>query len=96
MFRTIALATIFLSAPLLLAAQYQSLFPNLEGEELIQALQADYTPDQVLPFANSRDTLFSRVDAHNDSLTCVYSGYTIYLDPTQDPTVDAFAKGINT
>lgn len=63
---------------------------------MIQALQADYTPDQVLPFANSRDTLFSRVDAHNDSLTCVYSGYTIYLDPTQDPTVDAFAKGINT
>ena len=77
-------------------AQYESVFPNLDGPALLQALRANYSPNQVLPFANSRDTLFSRVDAHNDSLTGVYSGYTIYLDPTQDPTQDAFAKGINT
>ena len=77
-------------------AQYEAVFPALDGPALIQALQNNYSPDQVLPFGNSRDTLFSRVDAHNDSLTCVYTGYTIYLDPTQDPTVAAFSKGINT
>ena len=77
-------------------AQYEAVFPALDGPALIQALQNNYTPDQVLPFGNSRDTLFSRVDAHNDSLTCVYTGYTIYLDPAEDPTVAAFSKGINT
>lgn len=77
-------------------AQYESVFPGLDGPALIQALQENYTPDDVLPFGNSRDTLFSRVDAQNDNLTCVYTGYTIFLDPTQDPTVDAFSKGINT
>lgn len=77
-------------------AQYQAVFPTLDGPALIAALQDNYTPEQVLPFANSRDTLFSRVDARNDSLGCLYTGYTIYLDPTQDPTIDAFSKGINT
>ncbi len=93
------LLTIFISCALIFPAalaQYESVFPNLDGPALIQALQNNYTPDQVLPFPNSRDTLFSRVDAQNDNLTCVYTGYTIFLDSTQDPTQDAFAKGINT
>lgn len=77
-------------------AQYEAIFPTLDGPALIQALQQNYSPDQALPFSNSRDTLFSRVDARNDNLSCVYTGYTIFLNPTQDPTTDAFAKGINT
>lgn len=77
-------------------AQYEDVFPALDGPALIAALQNSYSPEQVLPFSNSRDTLFSRVDARNDSLTCVYTGYAIFLNPAQDPTMDAFAKGINT
>ncbi|MCB0572698.1 MAG: endonuclease [Phaeodactylibacter sp.] len=96
MMRLAVMAALFFYAPLFLAAQHQPVFSDLEGDMLIQALQDNYSPAVVLPFSNSRDTLFSRVDAHNDSLTCVYSGYTIYLDPTQDPTQVAFAKGINT
>ena len=77
-------------------AQYESIFPDLEGPALLQALRDNYTPDGVLLFTDARDTLFSRIDARNDSLRCVYTGYTIYLDPNEDPTQDAFAKGINT
>ena len=95
--RTLLIVLVSLSLLLPQAyAQYEAVFPALDGPALIQALQSNYTPDQVLPFGNSRDTLFSRVDAHDDSLTCVYTGYTIYLDPAEDPTVAAFSKGINT
>jgi hypothetical protein len=40
--------------------------------------------------------MFGIIDNRNDSVTCVYSGFTIWLDPSQDPTQDAFAKGLNT
>jgi hypothetical protein len=40
--------------------------------------------------------LFARIYSIHDSLSCVYTGKIIWLDPTQDPTVDAFNKGINT
>lgn len=76
-----------------LAQGHIPVFPNLQGEELLTALRTNYKPATVLPFANARDTLFSKIYGHNDSLTCVYTGFTIYLDPTMDPTVAAFMNG---
>jgi hypothetical protein len=78
------------------AQQYQAVLPGLEGSALLQALQGNFRPAFVLPTADSRDTLFARIDARGDSLACIYTGYTIYLDLTQDPSQDAFSKGINT
>ncbi|MEO1627088.1 MAG: endonuclease [Bacteroidota bacterium] len=76
------------------------LFPDLSGNQLLQALVEDYKPSRVLINAENRDTLFARVYAVNDSLSCVYTGYTIYLDPRLDPTQAAFmdgeSNGINT
>lgn len=78
----------------------EPIFPTLSGAELLEALRVSYKPDSVLPFSNARDTLFARIYAQNDSLTGVYTGHTIYLDPTQDPTITAFMgggdNGINT
>ncbi len=47
-------------------------------------------PEIVMPQAQSRDTLFAVIYNHDDSLTCIYTGYTIWLDPAQDPTQAAF------
>lgn len=83
-------------------AQYdhQAVFPDLEGEELFDAVLQDYKPDNVLSFANSRDTLFAKIDSKDNILTCVYSGHAIELDPNDDPTQSAYqngaATGINT
>lgn len=71
----------------------QGIFPALNGTELLNALALNYKPATVLPFNDARDTLFSRIYAHNDSLTCVYTGMTIYLNPALDPTVAAFGDG---
>lgn len=82
--------------PGLLQAQHIDVYPGLTGAELLENLVETYKlaafPDQ----ADNRDTLFGAVDNRNDSLTCVYSGYSIYLDPNEDPTQDAFDKEINT
>lgn len=77
-------------------AQYQPVFEGLSGQALLDSLVIAYKPPVVLPQAQARDTLFGKIYNYHDSLTCVYTGYKIYLDPTQDPTQAAFAKGINT
>lgn len=43
-----------------------------------------------LPQSTARDIIFGEIYSGNDSLTCVYSGTTIYLDPSLDPTEAAF------
>lgn len=74
----------------------QTIFPNLTGQELIDSLIANYKTNTVLSYDNARDILFANIYQHNDSLTCVYTGYTIYLDPSQDPSTHAYNNGIST
>lgn len=75
---------------------HQPVFPSLAGQPLLDSLRSAYKPNTLLPEAPARDTLFSVIYGQNDSLTCVYTGYTIWLDPAKDPTVAAFDKGLNT
>lgn len=77
-------------------AQHQPVLPGLQGQVLLDSLTAQYKPPVLLGQAFARDTLFAKVYGFNDSLTCVYTGYRIWLDPNDDPTQAAFAKGINT
>ncbi len=71
----------------------QDIFPTLDGQDLFEAVVEAYKPAFVLPSGNSRDTLYGVIYNHNDSLTCVYTGFTIYLDPTLDPSVAAYMNG---
>jgi endonuclease I len=72
------------------------IFPGLEGQALLDSLVAAYRPNDVLSYADARDQLFGDIDNRGDSLTGVYSGYTIYMDPTADPSTWAYEHGINT
>jgi len=71
-------------------------FPSLDGEVLRQALIDEYRPNSVLSYGVARDIIFGEIDIVNDSLTCVYTGLQIYLDPALDPTETAFDQDINT
>ncbi|HGY55937.1 MAG TPA: T9SS type A sorting domain-containing protein [Caldithrix abyssi] len=80
----------------LLPAQNEDIFPGLTGSVLLDSLRYHYKPVQVLDYDTARDTMFAVIDNHNDSVTCVYSGYRIWLDPQNDPSSDAYAKDMNT
>jgi len=79
-----------------ISARGQLVFPNLSGEQLLDSLVVHYKPDTVLSYADARDTMFSKIYNLNDSLHCVYSDYTIWMDPTQDPNTWAYNNGIDT
>jgi hypothetical protein len=77
-------------------AQQESIFPELTGQQLIDSLRANYKPAHVLSYDDARDVMFGEIDNYNDSVRCVYSGYTIYIDPNNDPSTDAYNKDMNT
>ncbi len=83
-----------LSASRLSAQGFESVFPSLSGAELIDSVASHYRPDTVLDYAHSRDTLYAKILAiDDDSIRCIYSGHTLYLDPTQDPTQYIYQNG---
>ncbi len=94
--RQIILLLSMLCLPFINQAQIHTpLFPNLEGDELLDAIQENYLTNTVLTYGMARDTMFSKIYNINNNLTCVYSGHQIFLDPTEDPTEAAFMGGAN-
>jgi hypothetical protein len=76
------------------AQGFQPVFSALQGQELLDSLVGRFKPDSVLNYANARDTLYGKILAHDDdSIRCIYSGHTLYLDPTQDPTQYIYLNG---
>jgi hypothetical protein len=69
-----------------LKAQCDEIFSELTGEGLRNSIVESYKTNTVLSYDKARDTLFSKIYNHDDSLTCVYTGYTVYMDPNEDPT----------
>ncbi|WP_428235481.1 lamin tail domain-containing protein [Gracilimonas sp.] len=76
-------------------AQNQTIGAGLEGQALIDYLQQNYSPAQTLGYDTARDTMYAVIDNDNGNLTGVYTGYTITLDPNEDPSTDAYYKGVN-
>ncbi|MBK6905390.1 MAG: endonuclease [Saprospirales bacterium] len=74
---------------------HQPVFPGQEGQQLLDNLQGAYKPQWVLSnFTN--DTIYGKIYREpDDSLRCVYTGYTVYLTPGQDPSQTAFSANIN-
>src|SRR5690606_33791999 len=66
----------------------------LSGDELLDSVVSRYRPGVVLDYAHARDTLYASVlSVEDDSLRCIYSGYALWLDPTEDPTQYIYLNG---
>lgn len=87
---------LFLSFALVAQIDHESVFSDLDDEALRQALVDNYKTSTVLTYSEARDTFMKNIDAVDNVLECVYTGYKITLSPNEDPTTEAFDKGINT
>ena len=69
---------------------------GLNGQTLLDYVIDNYKTGTTLGYNTARDILYGTIDIQeNDQLSCVYSGYTITLDPDLDPSTDAYNQGIN-
>ncbi len=75
----------------------ETIFPGLWGQRLLDSLVAHYSPTTIRDYGQARDYMFTVVDNFNDSVTCVYTGYRIFLyHNSNTPRSDAYGRGINT
>ncbi|MDQ3015218.1 MAG: endonuclease [Bacteroidota bacterium] len=72
---------------------YTQIFPGLEGETLVEALQGEYTPHVLLNDTQVKDTLYARVFNEGDSVHCIYSGLAHDLPFGVDPSQYIFGSG---
>lgn len=70
-----------------------TLFPGISSFDLIDSLKQVFKPQIVLDYNTARDTLFARIYQMNDSVRCVYTGRTLYLDPAADPSTYLYSGG---
>tara|TARA_Y100000588_G_scaffold390903_1_gene497930 strand:- start:233166 stop:234368 length:1203 start_codon:yes stop_codon:yes gene_type:complete len=69
---------------------------GLSGQELWDYVTENYKTTTTLGYTNCRDVMYSEIDIKDgNQLTGVYSGYTITLDLSQDPSSNAYEQGIN-
>jgi len=69
---------------------------GLFGNQQFHYINDNYQAPSTLGYNNARDIMYSIIDIKDgNQLTGVYSGYTITLDLSQDPSTDAYNKGIN-
>lgn len=73
---------------------HKAVLTNLTGENLRQELKNRYKPPFTLDYSIARDTLFARIDAFKDSLSCIYTGLTLPLPPGKDPTEAVYLGGL--
>ncbi len=75
---------------------HEDVFPGLDGDQLYQKVIENYKTSYTMPYGTARDTLYKIIDIlPGNKLECIYTGDQITLDLNEDPTMDAFDKGIN-
>jgi hypothetical protein len=69
---------------------------GLTGQPLLDYVVTNYKTSTTLGYTDARDVLYGTIDLKDDNqLSGVYTGYTITLDTTQDPSTNAYEQGIN-
>jgi len=59
------------------------LFPGMEGNVLLENIQTEYKPDDVLNYEVAREYLYEVVYNIDGNISCVYTGHTLFLPPNE-------------
>ena len=82
------------AGPYVPSAEEQTVFPEVYGDELVAALDAEYSPARVLGYGPARDALYAYEQRTDGFIRDQYTGYTVQLPPG-DPSQAAMQVGIN-
>lgn len=67
---------------------------ELTGNDLLDELVNEYKPDTVLDYGDARDLMYGTIYNENDSVSCVYSGHSLFLPEDVDPSTFLYMNGI--
>lgn len=69
------------------AQLHEDVHPGLDGSELFNAVVDDFKPSVVLGYSDAREAMYTEIYNVNDSVSCVYSGHRLYLDPNSSSPI---------
>ena len=72
---------------------HEAVYPEETGEILLELLTQEYKAETVLTFGEAKDILYGNIFVENDSVSCVYTGHTLYLKPGEDPSSYLYGSG---
>jgi endonuclease I len=70
-----------------------TIFPGMTGQQLLDNLIASYKTSSTIGEAAGKDSMYASIYNINDSVSCVYTDYTMYIDPALDPSQAAYNNG---
>lgn len=71
----------------------QTIFPGQTGQQLLDNLIATYKTSSTIGERAGKDSMYASIYNMNDSVSCVYTDYTMYIDPALDPSQAAYNGG---
>lgn len=75
--------------------QQQKIFPTDSGYFLIQKLVMAYKPVNVLDYSAARVKMYKEIYNRTDSVDCVYTRHSLYLDPNYSDPIGYLSKNGN-
>lgn len=77
-----------------LQAQYKQIdiFPGDSSFQLINKLVQNYKPVTVLDYNHARVKMYTEIDNLHDSVSCIYSKHTLYLNPSSTDPIGYLIK----
>ncbi len=69
------------------------IFPDLEGDELLQAVVDEYKPNFVETYSRARELMYQDIYNVNDSVLTLYSGHKLYLPAQEEFPIQFLAMG---
>lgn len=77
-------------------AQGTEIFPDLSGQELIDALVEEYKTTTVLSYDQAREEMYGNIDNIDGFVEGIYTGYKGAIDPNgENPRLQAVDVNIN-
>ena len=68
---------------------------GLYSQNLINFLRQNYTTNSVLSYDNARDAMYGDIYNINNSVSCIYTNYTVNNVPNNNPRPIVYAGGID-
>lgn len=71
---------------------WSQIFPDLEGEELFSSVVEEYKPRFVETYSIARELMYREIYNHQDSVHTLYSGYKLFLPPSEEFPIQFLAR----
>jgi len=94
MIRNLLYLFVFIASSVQAQYNQQDILLGQNGQSLINDLVNQYKPNTILEYNPARDTMFAKIYAFQDSVTCVYTGHKLYLTPGLDPSTVMYSGGV--